>query len=145
MANFHTAEEGEYRLWRDKGATSNLNATYYKKKQKVENLKSGAKQCLDIRNFFQVQDEDEDSDDTIDEMEMNFFIPRMEMLPEVPNQYSQEDAFEKLLPLVMEERWRSKCGEAARWMVRHCDRWHSHSYSTENAKCKWCSSDCSQF
>ena len=63
-------------------------------------MKSSAKKCLDIRNFFQVQDEDEDSDDTIDEMEMNSSIPRMEMLPEVPNQYSQEDALEKLLPLV---------------------------------------------
>ena len=70
------AEEDEYRLWRDKGATSNLRdrgnsrATYYKKKKKVEDLKSSAKECLDIRNFFKVQDEDEDSDDTIDEMEM---------------------------------------------------------------------------
>ena len=96
------AEEGEYRLWRDKGATSNLRdrgnsrATYYKKKQKVEDLKSSAKKCLDIRN----EDEDEDSDDTIEEMEMYSLIPRMEVLPEVPNQYSQEDALEKLLPLV---------------------------------------------
>ena len=96
----------EYRLWKDDGATSNLRdrgnsrATYYKNKRKVEVLKSSAKGSLDIRSFFQVQDEDEDSDDTIDEMEMNSFIPRMEMLPEVPNRYSQEDALEKLLPLV---------------------------------------------
>ena len=46
------AEEGEYRFWRDKGATSNLRdrgnsrATYYKKKKKVEDLKSSAKECL---------------------------------------------------------------------------------------------------
>ena len=59
-------------------------------------MKSSAKKCLDIRN----EDEDENSDDTIDEMEMNSLFPRMEMLPRVSDQYSQEDALEKLLPLV---------------------------------------------
>ena len=27
--------------------------------------------------------------------------------------------------------------EKQRWMVRHCNRWHCHSCSTENAKWKW--------
>ena len=120
------AEEDEYGLWKDNGATSNLRdrgnsrATYYKNKRKVEDLKSSAKGSLDIRSFFQVQDEDEDSDDTIDEMEMNSFIPRMEMLPEVPNRYSQEDALEKLLPLVKITRNKKIEAKNDKMMWRHC-------------------------
>ena len=99
------AEEDEYRLWKTNidYATSNLQdkgnsrATYYKNKRKVEDLKSSSKGSLDIRSFFKVRDEDENSDDMTDEMEINSFIPRMEMLPEVPNRCSQEGA------------WRSFC------------------------------------
>ena len=83
-------------------------------------MKSSAEGSLDIRSFFQVQDEDEDSDDTIDEMEMNSFIPRVEMQPEVQNRYSQEDALEKLLPLVKIARNKKIEAKNDKMMWRHC-------------------------
>ena len=118
------AEEDEYRLWKTNidYATSNLQdkgnsrATYYKNKRKVEDLKSSSKGSLDIRSFFQVQDEDEDSDDTIDEMEMKSFIH----LPEVPNRYSPEDALEKLLPLVKITRNKKIEAKNDKMMWEHC-------------------------
>ena len=58
-----------------------------------------------------VQQEDEDSDDTIDEMEM---------LLEVPNRYSQEDALEKLLPLVKITRNKKIEAKNDKMMWRHC-------------------------
>ena len=63
---------------------------------------------------------DEDSDDTIDEMEMNSFIPRMEMLPEVPNRYSQEDALEKLLLFVKITRNKKIEAKNDKMMWEHC-------------------------
>ena len=123
---FVFAEEDKYRLWKDNGATSNLQdrgnsrATYYKNKQKVLDLKSSAKGSIDIRSIFQVQDEDEDSDDTIDEMEMNSFIPRMKMLPEVPNRCSQGDALDKLLPSVKISRNKKIEAKNDKMMWEHC-------------------------
>ena len=101
------AEEDEYRLWKANGETSNVRgrgngrSTYYKNKQKAEDLKCSAKGSLDIRRFLNVreEEEEEDSDDTIDQMAVNSNFS-IEVLPGAETRYTQEQALEALLPLV---------------------------------------------
>ena len=101
----------------------------------MKKMKSMSEEAAAVRHLVLLSDED---DELNIQQEWDFTFHEMPESDDDDNndvERLREDFAN--IDFAEQEGWRSKCGEAARWMVRHCDRWRSHSYSTENAKCKW--------